>query len=584
MISINIPTAGVNIINFSAREDGFEFDSFRLELLNDNGSVLSNEQIADLSSVENIVAITGNLQAKANARMAAIEECGHLQGTGRGNCIDAVVDYLSEQTPSVQQAVCSANAPSLSRARAQFASQCPMPVRDCDPNTNGTWTCSSIQMGKGAPERYRAASEAWHAANSTTPVMEQPEVNLPQNNNMNVETPVEPIAEISADPIQETIADVVGEPDTSSLDAFNAPRAWSDSYSLNGQCFCATNFDHGIGDKTINTPDGVKTMREVCGRIQALYGGGGSGERVYYNTIQCGHGPTNDFFDELQCPGYPSNELNYSGPNCGTTGPTFNVAKLYEPQVIGEVPEDAPTTGWWKPKASDNLTWYMQFNGSLNTNIDADVFFIDVDVNKSVVDSLKARGKRVMCYISAGSSENWRSDFSSIPEVVKGSIYSGWPGERWLDTTNLEIIGPLMRARMDTCKNKGFDGIDADNVNGHVNPTSFNITRAEAITYIRWLANEAHKRGMAFSLKNAEDLASQVVDDVDMLQSESCFVYNNCTAARVISSANKPVWMVEYDSVTRNWDAACENAKQNGFSAILRDVLLTANGVYRQCR
>ncbi len=238
---------------------------------------------------------------------------------------------------------------------------------------------------------------------------------------------------------------------------------------------------------------------------------------------------------------------------------------------------------WWQPKASDNLIWYITYQGNINTEIPADVFFLDGDVSQSVINTLKSRGKKVMCYISVGSLENWRSDFSAFPDDVIGNDYTGWPGEAWLDVSNIAALAPLLRARLDQCQSKGFDGIDADNVNGYANNTGFEISKSHAIRFIKWLAVESHSRGLAFSLKNSEDLASEVVNEVDMLQTESCSVYSNCRAASVIVDANKPVWMLEYEGVNDNWLSACNLANSLGFSAIYRDVLLTGNGVYEVC-
>jgi len=588
-IKLIVESAGINAISFGAREDGFEFDSFKMELIQSNGTVLTDETIEVLSSERVQNQLLNQAVSRAEAVEAAFEECSNYSGSDITSCTKDVFEDLVGEQPSTAlntntTGICTANGNTLAAARRKFAERCPMPVLDCDPSGN-SWTCSSVQIGKAAPRRNRAANAAWYAANGGVP-------RLASSNDL----ASSPITKSSAtsrledsdseDGLLRTQQDTQPQVATAETnpDAFTGPRAWTDSYSVANQCFCSSSFDHQIGGKLLSTPAGDKTVREVCARVNELYGQGPRSGRVYFNTIQCGHGPTNNFYDELQCPGYPSNESNFTGPNCETTGATYNLESLYALEPVEE-PADMVTNGnWWQPKGSENLSWFMQFNGTLNTNVDADVYFIDGDVDRSVVSGLKAQGKKVMCYISVGSSEDWRSDFSSFPSQIMGNDYAGWPGERWLDTTNLALIGPIMEARMDACAEKGFDGIDADNVNGHVNLTGFDLSRSDAITYVKWLANESHKRGMAFSLKNAEDIAASVVDDVDMLQSESCFVYGNCDAARVIRAADKPVWMVEYDSVSRNWDAACRSAIANGFSAIYRDVLLTGTGVYRQCR
>jgi hypothetical protein len=42
-------------------------------------------------------------------------------------------------------------------------------------------------------------------------------------------------------------------------------------------------------------------------------------------------------------------------------------------------------------------------------------------------------GRKVICYFSAGSYENWRSDKNDFPSDVLGNKLEHWEGEKWLD-------------------------------------------------------------------------------------------------------------------------------------------------------
>lgn len=42
-------------------------------------------------------------------------------------------------------------------------------------------------------------------------------------------------------------------------------------------------------------------------------------------------------------------------------------------------------------------------------------------------------GRKVICYFSAGSYENWRSDKGDFPSDVLGNNLEHWEGEKWLD-------------------------------------------------------------------------------------------------------------------------------------------------------
>lgn len=260
------------------------------------------------------------------------------------------------------------------------------------------------------------------------------------------------------------------------------------------------------------------------------------------------------------------------------------------PPAVPAVPAvpAAPTTAnqsWWQPGASDNLKWQLQLQGDIRIISGVDVYAADYTASQASINAAKNTGAKLKCYISAGSAENWRSDFYDFPVYTIGNEYQNWPGEWWLDTSNIDAIAPIMRARMDVCREKGFDIIDADNVNGYENNTGFNLSRGDSVNYIRWLANESHTRGMAFSLKNSESLIDDVIDAVDMLQTESCFVYGNCENAAKMIAADKPVFAVEYqENISESeFSQACSLAANYGFSMIYRNLSLSPEGRYLSC-
>jgi hypothetical protein len=72
---------------------------------------------------------------------------------------------------------------------------------------------------------------------------------------------------------------------------------------------------------------------------------------------------------------------------------------------------------------------------------DAQIFDLDLFENSAeTIRALKAGGKRVICYFSAGSSENWRPDFNKFPKAVIGNKMDGWAGENWLDIRSAETF------------------------------------------------------------------------------------------------------------------------------------------------
>ncbi len=669
-ITIDVPSAGMHQVMFSAREDGFELDQFRLTLL--SGGAAGSYTFNGGSS------IGGN--ADGSSTLFSNVEVNETNGDGPS--VDSLVAGV---TPSQ----CVVSGKTLDLAKSAYATDCGLARVDCDPY-DGTWLCASFKIGGAAPglppgtagpgyTMNTVFSEADTARDDQTASQyydicqdgqtdvsgdgfgfqndsvcvvtertdrisddgevfvscESPENTFNRqgtnadgmpcvvtNETVGVEIGIATITQSNGgdtildnagdfsgatdtdpDAIPELLNDGLDDADELASRVVNFPAGlsnhktpWSDSYSVGGQCYCDSNFDHGLSGVSVDTPEGRKSVPVVCAAIQARHGVGPGSGRTYFNDIQCGHGPANSAADEAVCPGIPRALGDYTGPNCNTRGSTWNLDLLYAPERStvasssnNSTSASSTTNGssgsWWRPAASDGLSWQLQLQGDIRIVPGVDVYAVDYSASVESIAAAKATGAKLKCYISAGSAENWRGDFGDFPRAAVGNAYDGWPGEWWLDAGNIEALAPVMEARMDACKAKGFDVIDADNVNGFQNPTGFNITRAESINYIEWLAQQAHARGMAFSLKNSESLIPDVIDAVDMLQSESCVKWGNCDAAAAMSAANKPVFAVEYAEVIDDveWSRACDIAAQNNFSMIYRDLLLTPNGVYRSC-
>jgi len=95
--------------------------------------------------------------------------------------------------------------------------------------------------------------------------------------------------------------------------------SWADSYSVDGRCYCASTFDHAIGEVMVDTPAGPRTVLEVC---EAIGPGPGIEGNPVYNDIQCGNGPANDAGDEDWCPG----RVDQGEMGCCTAGPEWDLS------------------------------------------------------------------------------------------------------------------------------------------------------------------------------------------------------------------------------------------------------------------
>ncbi|KAJ9606683.1 hypothetical protein H2200_008691 [Cladophialophora chaetospira] len=176
----------------------------------------------------------------------------------------------------------------------------------------------------------------------------------------------------------------------------------------------------------------------------------------------------------------------------------------------------------WQPK--NGTTWNIQLLKPLTSPSkgDFDVWDIDLfDNTQETISSLKNQSAKVICYFSAGSSEDWRPDYSSFASSDLGNGLDGWPGENWLNLSSPNVR-KTMEKRLDLAHSKGCDGVDPDNVDGYDNDNGLSLTQQDSIEYMQFLATAAHQRGMAIGLKNAGALISSLLDAVQWSVNEQC--------------------------------------------------------------
>jgi hypothetical protein len=200
--------------------------------------------------------------------------------------------------------------------------------------------------------------------------------------------------------------------------------------------------------------------------------------------------------------------------------------------------------GWWQLPA--RLTWYWQLQGMVNNGEPVAAYDIDGFENGAAeVAVLHARGTRVICYVDVGTAERFRPDYQLFPASVLGRS-NGWPGERWLDIRRLDVLEPIMAARLRMCAEKGFDAVEPDNIEAFSNRSGFPITAQEQLTFNEWVAQEAHALGMAVLQKNDGEQASTLAPHFDGALSEQCNQYRECASFAPYLAAGKPVLNAEY--------------------------------------
>jgi hypothetical protein len=217
---------------------------------------------------------------------------------------------------------------------------------------------------------------------------------------------------------------------------------------------------------------------------------------------------------------------------------------------------DAGTTGRWRP--APGTTWQY-----------VDMYDIDLfDTPQTTIDTLHGAGRIVVCYFSAGSYEEWRDDAGDLPVAALGNNLDGWPGERWLDVRNAGVRN-VMKSRLDLAVTKRCDAVEPDNVDGYDNNPGFPLTASDQLEYNRFLATEAHARGLSIGLKNDLAQVPQLVGHFDWALNEECFAYNECADLTPFIAAGKAVFSVEYGAASLA-DTVCPQASALGFDTLIK--------------
>lgn len=201
----------------------------------------------------------------------------------------------------------------------------------------------------------------------------------------------------------------------------------------------------------------------------------------------------------------------------------------------------------------------------------APVYDVDgADVPASTVRELHDRGRRAVCYVDVGTWESWRGDAGRFPESARGKPVAGWPGEYWLDVRRRDIR-PILVDRMKRCRDRDYDAIDPDNVNGYLNDTGFPLTAADQLAFDTWVARLAHGLGLAVGLKNDLEQAAQLQPHFDFAVLEECFQFHECGPARRFVAAGKAVVDVEYELARSEF---CPRARELRFAAMRKRLAL----------
>lgn len=218
-------------------------------------------------------------------------------------------------------------------------------------------------------------------------------------------------------------------------------------------------------------------------------------------------------------------------------------------------------------------TWQWQITGTVDTSVEVGLYDLDLfQLTEPVRDTLRADGRTLICYFSAGSFEPWTADADAFPEEAIGRRLEGWPDERWLDITRSDVRA-LLAARLDLAVERGCDGVEPDNVTAWDTSSGFGITPLEQLEFNRWLADEAHSRGLSIALKNDVEQVPALVDWFDFTVNEECFAFDECATLQPFLDADKAVLNAEYVDDFEDAPALADQIcpVHPGFSTIVKE-------------
>lgn len=248
-------------------------------------------------------------------------------------------------------------------------------------------------------------------------------------------------------------------------------------------------------------------------------------------------------------------------------------AVLYEQPATG--PEAIASSGSdsvsGEPSAlTAPMSWQWQLQGDINTSYDVDLYDVDLfEAPSATIEELRADGRIVVCYFSAGSYEDWRDDAADFSPGDLGEPLDGWEGERWVDIRSGSVRA-VMTNRLDLAADRGCDGVEPDNAAAFDENTGFDLTADDQLAYNRYIAGQARARGLLVGLKNDLSQIRELVNEYDFAVNEECVEYGECEFFAPFIEAGKPVFGAEYSTAAvADPESTCEVARAAGLSVLI---------------
>jgi hypothetical protein len=228
---------------------------------------------------------------------------------------------------------------------------------------------------------------------------------------------------------------------------------------------------------------------------------------------------------------------------------------------------------------ANGLSWDWQLSEPFNLNAPVQVLDLDPDsLGAGDIAELRGKGVFTICYVSVGTLEDWRGDVAAFPQQLIGKGYVEWPGERFLDIRQTDILLPLMQARFADCADKGYHAVEPDNMDVYTNDSGFDISADQTVAYITALAEIAHGLGLAIGQKNVPELTAALEPSLDFVVTEGCIADGWCAQVSPYATAGKAIFAAEYEVPVADQPELCATAAASGMSLIFKELDLDARG------
>ncbi|MEU4466288.1 endo alpha-1,4 polygalactosaminidase [Streptomyces sp. NPDC024017] len=179
----------------------------------------------------------------------------------------------------------------------------------------------------------------------------------------------------------------------------------------------------------------------------------------------------------------------------------------------------------WQPRPG--LVWQWQLDGKVDPSVDVSVYDIDGFENDAEdVARLHRAGRKVICYVNVGAWEDFRPDRDDFPRAVLGEP-NGRRVERWIDIRRISVLRPVMERRFEMGRDKGFDAVESDLVEGYADRTGFPLTARDQLRHNRMIADRT--RPWSGGRPEERPRADPAVGTFDFAVNEQCAEYGECT-------------------------------------------------------